>query len=177
MITIEQLESLATELENDDAAQRDRLSRLCRAYVRILAVREPERFERGACHYGDTVGSCDGSYPPGQEYSERTGPRSIALINSDTENVATSTGFYYTWRRVTKYGGLEVGRDCRWYRSDEYGTGRFGQFPAHPGTCNVDVTIDWHSVAQADLTTAELALAEVALRELAFPLTAAKLAE
>lgn len=176
-ITIETLELLATEIEADETVQRSRLARLCTAYVRILAAREPAKFTRRACHYGDEAGHFDSSFPPSKEYSERTGPRSIKLTESKTDDVATSSGFYYSWRRVTESGALAIGADGRWYRSDETGAGRVGQFAAHPGVCDVDVTIDWSPENVEDVTTEELEIAEAKLRDMAFPLVAAKLAE
>lgn len=173
-ITLEALERLATELETEDSAQRGRLQRLCRAYVRILAQRDPDHFERQPCHRGDEAGHYDTSYPPDQVYSDHSGPRVIQICERVTEDIATSGGYYYDWRRVTTYGGLYVGRDGTWYRSDESGTGRVGQFAAHPGDCSVDCTIEWSHTA--DLTTAELTTAELTLRELAFPLVAERLA-
>lgn len=168
MITIEQLESLANELEHDDVAHRERLLRLCRAYVRILAVREPSLWVRGACHYGDVAGSWDNSFPPRQVYNEHIGPLMITLIESETDDIPLTGGFYYAWRRATTYGGLSVGLGGE-------GSGRFSAFAAHPGDCDVHVTITWQ--ATRELTTEELVTAELALRELAFPLTAAKIAE
>lgn len=176
-ITIESLESLATELEHAEMLQRDRLLRMCRAYVRILAIREPGAFSRRACHYGDEAGHCDNSFPPDKEYSDHSGPRSIKICERTTEDIATSGGFYHSWRRVTTYGGLAVGRAGTWYRSDEHGTGEVGQYAAHPGNHNVDVDITWEAVQPGDLATAELVAAERTLRDLTFPLTAARAAE
>lgn len=174
-ITIETLELLATEIEADETAQRSRLARLCAAYVRILAAREPATFTRPATHYGDEAGHYDTSFPPDLEYSEHTGPRSILIVDSETDDVATSSGFYYSWRRVTTCGALTIGIDGKWYRSDETGTGRLGQFAAHPGHCDVDVTLEWSRESIDDVTTEELELAETKLRELAFPLVAARM--
>src|SRR5687767_2070325 len=79
-ITIEALESLALELCRETESTHAKLVRLCNVYARILAQREPERFRRGACHYGDQAGSWDSSFPPNMEYSDRTGPQILKLI-------------------------------------------------------------------------------------------------
>lgn len=171
-ITIEDLEKLATELEADTEAQRMRLARLCAAYHRILRQREPHLFRRGPCRHGDEAGHFDSSYPPKQEFSEHNGPRVIKLLNRTVEDVPTSGGYYYEWRRVTTDGGLRIGYDGRWYRSEETGTGQVGQFAAHPGDCHVDCAIEWTIVGTADLDLEELTIAEGKLRALAFPASA-----
>ncbi|MGN6103723.1 MAG: hypothetical protein ACTHU0_01335 [Kofleriaceae bacterium] len=176
MITIEALESLATEFVDNEQANRGRLERLCTAYARILGAREPERFDARACRYADEAGHWDSSFPPDQEYTDHTGPRSILLADSETEDVATSGGFYYDWTRTTTRGALAVGPDGEWYRSTETGTGAVGQYAAHPGNHRVDIEIEWQEVDATDLTTAELAAAEQELRKLAFPLVAERLA-
>lgn len=171
--TVEALEHLATELEGREQEQRQRLSRLCAAYVRIIAARAPEKFTPRATHHGDEAGHWDTSYPPKQEYSATTGPALIQVEERETEDVATEGGFYYPWRRVTTYGGLYVDMHGRWWRSDETGTGRYGQFAAHPGDCDVDCEIDWSTVDADDVTLAELGHAEAKLRKIAFPLATA----
>lgn len=170
---IEVLEGLATELEDQREAHRARLARLCRAYVRILAAREPERFQAAACHHGDEAGHSDSSYPPKQQYTDHTGPRLVSIKSRTTEDIATESGFYFAWRRVTTYGGLRVDARGRWWRSEETGTGRVGQFAAHPGDCHVDCAIAWETVSDDDVTLAELVTAETLLRQLAFPLATA----
>ena len=132
-ITIEDLETIALAAESDDQARRTHLLRMIRAYVRILAAREPEKFTARAKHRGDEAGHWDSSYPPKQEYSEYTGPRSIKIAIMDTEDIATSGGFYFGWRRVTTYGGLYIDRAGRFLRGDESGTGRVGNSPPAPG--------------------------------------------
>jgi hypothetical protein len=171
--TIEQLESLATQLETTEVEQHARLERLCRAYARIIRAASPDRFTRRATHYGDEAGSWDSSYPPDMEYSAHTGPLSIVVCNEETDDTATSRGFYHSWRRVTVRGALAIGTDGTWYRSDEHGTGHFGPFAAHPGRHDVDVEIEWSETS--DVSTAELAAAEAKLRALAFPLVAARI--
>lgn len=170
-ITIEHLEALASELEANSAAQRDRLLRLIRAEIRILAARDPEQFAPLARHYGDEAGHYDNSFPPDQEFSERTGPASIRLTKAVTEDVATSGGYYYQWRRVTSRGALVVDMHGQFWRSSETGTGRVGQFAAHPGDCDVDVTIDWSREDDSEISLDELRSAEVKVRALAFPLS------
>lgn len=174
-ITIEQLETLATEFAHHEAEHRARLTRLCAAFVRILALRSPERFEPEPRHHGDIAGHWDSSYPPRQVYTERTGPRTVTIAEHETEEIPLSEGFYHAWRRVTWYGGLAVDARGDWWRADETGTGQFGQFAAHPGDRSVDCEISWRSVHADDLTTAELELAERTLRDLAFPLVAERL--
>ncbi len=170
--TIEQLESLATQLETTEAEQRARLERLCRAYARIIRAASPDKFARRATHYGDEAGSWDSSFPPRKEYAARTGPLAIKTSDSVTEDVATEGGFYYAWRRVTVRGALAIGTDGTWYRSDETGTGNFGPFAARPGNHDVDVDIDWSETDE--VSTEELIAAEAKLRDLAFPLVAAR---
>ncbi len=170
-ITIEDLERMATELETDESAQRARLDRLIRSYARILAVREPHLFERKATEHGDVAGHWDSSYPPKQEFRARTGPRLLRVEAWDTEDVATSGGFYYSWRRVTTDGGLYVTKMGELYEADETGTGRLGQFAAHPGDCDVECVIEWSG--KHDVSIEQLRAAEEHLRRLAFPLSQA----
>lgn len=170
-ITIESLEQLATELEADQAAQRARLDRLIRAYARILAVREPHMFARKATEHGDEAGHWDSSFPPKQEFRARTGPRLLSIEAWDTEDVATSGGFYHSWRRVTTDGGLYVSKMGELYEANETGTGQLGQFAAYHGDRNVECTIEWSR--KSDVTLAQLTRAEEHLRALAFPLSQA----
>jgi hypothetical protein len=175
-ITLVEIEQIATALETESQEQRARLERLCAAYIRILAVRESTIFEQRETVLADEDGHWDSSFPPGQDYKDYTGPALIQLAGRTTSDVATSGGFYYSWRRTTEYGGLYIGRDGQWWRSDETGTGRIGQYAAHPGNCDVDCEIDWSRVDADEVTTAELVDAESTLRALAFPLVAARLA-
>lgn len=55
------------------------------------------------------------------------------------------------------------------YGCDETGTGRVGQYAAHPGDCDVDCTLEWMPRDLDDVSLAEIRLAEETLRELAFP--------
>ena len=172
-ITFEALEELATQLEADVEKQRQKLLRLCRGYHRILALRERQLFERKACHFGDEAGHYDSSFPPRLVYSERNGPRALRLAPRKTEDIPTSGGYYYSWRRVTTYGGLCISLHGEWLRSEETGTGELGQFAAYPGDCKVDCTIAWGQVGDDDVELDELTLAEEKLRGLAFPASAA----
>lgn len=170
-ITIESLEQLATELEATEAAQRAKLDRLIRAYARILAAREPHLFERKSTEHGDEAGHWDNSFPPHQEFRAHTGPRLLRVEAWDTEDVATSSGFYHSWRRVTTDGGLYVSKMGELYEADETGTGRVGQFAAHPGDCDVECTIEW--LRKHDVSLEQIATVELHLRALAFPLSQA----
>lgn len=170
-ITVESLEALATEIEATEVEQRAKLDRLIRAYARILAVREPHLFVRKATEHGDEAGHYDNSYPPKQEYRAKTGPRLYCVEGWDTEDVATSSGFYYSWRRVTTDGGLYISKMGELYEANETGTGRLGQFAAHPGDCDVECEIEWSR--KHDVTIEQLATVEADLRKLAFPLSQA----
>lgn len=168
-ITIEQVEALAATLLAEDTATRARLVRLIAAEARIIALREPARLTRRATHHGDEAGHWDSSYPPRQVFSERTGPLTIKCWDAVTEEVPTETGYYHSWRRVTTEPGMAVDAGGRLWRSEETGTGRVGQFAAHPGDCGVDCTIEWSVVAPADVSVGDLRLVEAELRAIAFP--------
>lgn len=170
-ITIEGLEKLATELESDEAQQRERLKRLICAYARILAVREPHLFERRATERADEDGHWDNSFPPKIKFKNRTGPRLILVDGYEWDDIATSGGFYHEWKRITTNPGLYVARDGSIYGADETGTGRLGQFAAHPGDCNVECTIEWTKRNRDSLAVSDLAEVEAHLRKLAFPLS------
>jgi hypothetical protein len=157
--------------------RRARLVRLCAAYARIVAAREPAAFAARPLHHGDEAGHWDSSYPPKQVYSDRSGPRTVRITERETEDVATTGGFYYSWRRVTTAPGLHIGPDGRWYHSTETGTGELGQFAAHPGDCGVECEIEYTTRHADSLTVAELTEAERVLRDLAFPLVASRQAE
>lgn len=172
-ITIEDLERLANELEANETAQRERLLRLICAEARILAAREPELFRRMPTEYADVDGHWDNSYPPKQKYKNRTGPRVIVVSEGVTDDIATSAGFYYSWKRVTTDLGLYVARDGSIYGADETGTGRLGQFAAHPGDCDVECTVGWSLRDRNELSLGELSEVESHLRKLAFPLSQA----
>lgn len=172
-ITIEALETLATQLETDDGATRAKLLRMIRAEARILAVREPSKFRSQATACRDEDGHWDSSYPPKQQYCDRTGPRLVQVSDCSTRDLATEGGFYYAWRRVTEDPGLFVARDGAIWGCDEHGTGRLGAFAAHPGDCDVEVELDWSRRDIDEVTTAELSAVEAHMRMLAFPASAA----
>jgi len=172
---LEAIEKLANEVGATADQERDKLLRLIRAEARILAGREPERFRRRPTEKRDEAGAWSEQYPPDIEYCNFTGPRLLTLIASREEDVPTSTGFYYEWRRVTVDPGLYLGRDGFLYGSFEEGTGCFGRFNAHPGNCNVEIKIEWRQLAESELELDQLRAAEKVLRVLAFP-TAATLA-
>jgi hypothetical protein len=161
-ITIEQLEALATQIENDNDTEHARLSRLCRAMVRILAARQPELFTRHATSVTDEAGHWDNSYPPNSErHYGRGAPRLLMIRDNETSDVPTSSGYYHDWRRQTDELGLWIARDGTWYGCDETGTGAVGPYAAHPGDCQRDITLDWIEVTP---TLADLRQAEPILR-------------
>jgi hypothetical protein len=168
-ITIEQVEALATKLESDDQAKRAKMLRLIHAYCRVIAQRSPGKFARQAVACRDEEGHFDNSYPPSVLYCEHTGPRLLQIRDNRTDDVATSGGFYYNWKRVTEDRGVWVGRDGALYGCEETGTGELGQFAAHPGDCNVDVTLEWEQLDLDDVDTEDLVETESKLRGLAFP--------
>lgn len=172
-ITIEQLESLAADLIAAAEANRGKLHRLITAYARIINLKSPEAFTRRATEWSDEDGHWDNSYPPKQEYKERTGPRTIRIINIDRESKATSGGFYHDTEWYTTDGGLSVGPDGTLWAGDLHGTGEYGQFAAHPGDCNVRCEIDYSELDLADVPLDRLIKAEKELRDLAFPLMGA----
>lgn len=171
-ITIEQLEALATRLETDDAAKREKLMRMIRAYCRILAQREPKLWGRMPTEHADCDGHWDNSYPPAQKYKNHSGPRLIEVVDHRTNDIATSGGFYYDWKRVTEQPGLYVSRDGRIFGCQETGTGRVGRFAAHPGDCDVSCTLEWSPRDVDEITTVEIETVEAHLRGIAFPASA-----
>lgn len=168
-ITIDEIESLVASLEHEESERRASLKRLIAAHARKLAVSSPGSFKKRATKHGDEAGHSDNSYPPKQVYSDRTGPALLRVYDHDTEDVATSTGFYYSWKRVTTDPGLYVNAKGQIWGADETGTGRLGQFAAHPGDCDVDCTIAWRILRDDEIETASLEQAERELRALAFP--------
>lgn len=176
-ITLESLERLAADLEFGEEQRRERLLRLTAAYARILAVRQPELFDRRAVEYSDEDGYWDNSYPPKQQYKDRTGPRLIKVSSADWQQVATSEGFDYSWRATASELGLYVARDGEIWGGEYSGEGAFGRFAAHPGDHNVQLSIDWSPRDLDEVSTADLVMVEETLRDLAFPLVAAARAE
>lgn len=160
-ITIEQLEALAAQVENDNATEHERLNRLCRAMARILAGRQRELFVARATSITDEAGHFDGSYPPKEECHGRS--RALLRVRRYTvENVPTSGGFYHDFREQTTDVGCYVSLDGSLWGCDRSGTGRLGQYAAHPGECNRDITLDWHAI---EPTLDDLRAAEAALRD------------
>jgi len=160
--TIEHLEALAAEVEQDAEAERERLLRLCQAMGRILARRQPSVWKDTATSVTDETGHSDNSYPPKAE-SHGRGPVVLRVRGRKTEDVPTEGGFYYPWRRQTLDSGCYLGRDGEWYRSVETGTGRVGRYAAYPGDCERDIEIEWQT---AEPTLEDLQQAEPVLRAL-----------
>lgn len=170
-ITIEGLEAMAAQLEQDAETRAAKLRRLIRAFARIIQAREPRKFIRQPCEFGDEAGHYDNSFPPKQEHRDYTGPRLLEIYEEEIEEVRTSSGFYYDYRIVTTNAGLYVAADGSLWGADRTGTGSLGQFAAHPGDCGVEVTIDYDR--RDDVSIEALEIAEKTLRDLAFPLVAA----
>lgn len=171
-ISIEDIEAIVAKMEADESARRAKLTRLIAAEARILALREPARFPRRATELSDEDGHWDNSYPPKLCYKNRTGPRLLKIEDNATEDIATSSGFAHDWKRVTTRLGLWIGTRGELYGCEETGTGKFGNFAAHPGDYNVEVTLEWVILAEDDVTTAQLESAEAQLRARAFPASA-----
>lgn len=172
-ITIERLEALIQTREENTQLRRAKLLRLISAYARIVALVQPEEFEPHATEYSDKDGHWDNSYPPTVEYKNKTGPRLIKLDGRDWEEIATSRGFYHSYKVVTTDRGVYVDRKGRLWGGDMTGTGEFGQFAAHPGQCNVQCEIEWSLLNTNELDISLLEVAEAKLRQLAFPLLTA----
>ena len=173
-ITIEQLETLATQAEADETAERARLHRLIRAYARILSARDPELYQRQPTMLRDEDGHWDESYPPAVTWRARTSERLIVVRDEQTDDVATTSGAYYEWRRVTTDVGIYIARDGSIWGCEQSGTGRVGSFAAYPGDHRVKV--DARYSRRDDVTVSELRIAEAHLRDLAFPASAARAA-
>lgn len=168
-MVLEELEALATIVEEEHETHRAKLLRMIRAYVRILAAREPELFKAWATVYADEDGHWDNSYPPRQEWKQKTSPASIRVRELDFDSIATSEGFYHESKYFTTVPGLYVDSFGEFISSELTGTGRFGQFAAHPGDCGVDCEIDYSEIRDEDVPTSVLTKAEERLRGLAFP--------
>lgn len=168
-ITIEQVEDLAASLEFAADQRRSKLRRLIRAEARILAVRDPEQFPRRPVEFSDDDGHWDNSFAPYQRFKDHSGPRLIAVAKAEWDSVATSSGFYYDWRATTTNPGLYVDRHGDIFGAEFSGTGRFGQFAARPGNCDVMLSIDYSEQSDEGLTVEDLERIESALRSLAFP--------
>lgn len=166
-ITLEMVEALAAQIEADEAAQADRLKRLIKAEARIAQNRQPEKFRRRATR--KVSGDSDGSYPPDVEYQDYSGPKSLLVRKIEDECVRTSSGFYYDYRISTAAPGLCVGTDGAVYLAAIEGTGHFGQFPAHPGDCDIDAEITFDRASLDSLDLPDLREIESSLRQVAFP--------
>lgn len=171
-VTIDDLEALASQMETDVGAERARLHRLITAYARIIAAREPDRYETMPLEYSDVDGHWDNSFPPRTEYKDYRGPRLIEVCDTATTDIATSGGFYHAWRRETTDRGLYVGANGVLYGCEETGTGEVGQFAAHPGDTGVMCSLEWGPLTEDDIPTERMVAAEAQLRDLAFPLLA-----
>jgi hypothetical protein len=169
-ITIADIEALATQLEADEATKRAHLLRMIAGEARIVAVREPSAYKRRACAIID-ADETSGSYPPAEEFADRTGPALVRVHGGDWSAVRTSGGYYHSWRATTSSPGLYVDRKGTIWGASYTGTGHYGQFAAHPGNHNVEIEIVWDRLDQDDLTLAQLEAVERHMRALAFPLT------
>lgn len=169
-ITIEDVERLAASLSESEAREREKLVRLITAEARIVAAREPGAFGRPRpLEVSDEEGHWDTNYPPKMTYKDRRGPRVIDITTRETEDVPTTGGYYYEWRRVTTDRGLYVGMDGTLYGSTEEGTGRHGQFAAYPGDAGVECAISWDPIKADIVPLDHLREAEATMRRLAFP--------
>lgn len=180
MITIENLEALASRLEATDKEQRAKLLRLIAAYARIIKAREPRQFRRRALEWSDEDGHWDNSYPPTIKYKDFRGPALIKVRHFASDEAATSDGYYHDYRVYTTDPGLYVDAAGHIYGCDIQGTGSVGSYAAHPGACNVRCELGWdiRPMDDADeVTLTELAEAEQHLREIAFPLASAAMAD
>lgn len=171
--SVEALEEIAAQLATETATEREKLFRLNAACARILANRQAEAFLRRPCTHGDEAGHWDNSFPPEQVYSEWRGPLSIEIRDWTTEDVATSGGFYYSWRRVTSDPGLFIDKSGHFWGAEETGEGRVGQFAAHPGDTGVECSIEWRRLYGDEVSTEDLRAAFLELGKLAFPLASA----
>ena len=176
---ITQLEAIAADMASDLASERERLFRLVRTCANIVALQANAKGEkfgaRYATRHGDEAGHFDNSFPPAQEFSEFTGPRLVLVRDWQTEDVATSGGFYYSWDRVTTDPGAFVDQYGQFWGADETGSGRRGQFAAYPGDCDVNCQIEWEELSASEVSTQDLRDAFMALGALAFPLATAAL--
>jgi hypothetical protein len=130
--------------------------------TRILAARQPHVFERKPSSITDVAGHFDNSYPPkAEKHFEHAVPRMLCVRAYDTDDVPTSGGFYHSWRRETTDLGCYVSKAGTWYGCNATGTGRLGQYAAHPGDCDRDITLDWSRI---DPTLEDLREAAAVLR-------------
>jgi hypothetical protein len=168
-ITIETLELLADQASQEQTGETIRLTRLIRAYARIIAFREPKRFPAKAVEYGD-IPNCDGSYAPRMEYRNFNGPKLLTIIPGSWEEIPETGDFYHDWRAVTKDRGLYVSPLGSLYGRETAGRGQFSGFPAWPGNCDVSLSFDF--APSPELSVERLETAENYLRNVAFPMVA-----
>lgn len=174
MMTIEMLENLANEIETEENLERARLARLIRAYARIASKADPQTFPARAIERSDEDGHWDNSFPPDIELKNHCGPRAICIFVHNVTDIATSSGYYHSWRRETEYVGLYVRIDGALLGCTETGTGSVGQYAAHPGDHGVECTLEYEARDLEDIELEDLQAAEASLREIAFPLIAAR---
>jgi len=168
-LTLDQLEALADSLQLETTNRRTKLLRMIRAYCRILANREPETFADVHTEYADEDGHFDNSYPPSLRRKNFSGPSLVEIVSYSSEDISQESGFYYSYKTVSTDRGLYFDADGTPYGGEITGTGRIGQFAAHPGDCNVDCEIDWDSHNTTSIPIARLQDAEKKLRDIAFP--------
>jgi len=174
-ITIAELEALANEIVDEVEVRKNHLATMIRHYARILAVREPERFQRRAVEHSDEDGHWDNSFPPDIKFKDRSGPISMIIFSAEYDEIATSEGFCHDWRAATSDPGLYVTPRGELLGAHHDGGGSFGQFAAYPGECNVMVEIEYGPIDMDELSVETLEQAEEQLRELAFPLIAERM--
>lgn len=172
-ITIESLEALVEQIAGEQKEQREKQLRMIAACARIVALQAPKKFSRQACRRQDEEGHFDNSFPPSIDLVDFSGPRLYCVYEHSTEDVATSTGFYHSWKRVTKDQGLYVSRSGVIYGCEETGTGRRGQYAAYPGDCDVDCDLSYSRADLSEISAEHLAQALKELSEMAFPLATA----
>lgn len=157
------LNALADRLDAEAAEVRARKLELIRSYLRVLARVAKAAFKRLYCAER-SVSDGNGSYPPSVVPHDRTGPRVITIRDAEYSRIPESAGFYYTWKAGTEDGGLHVDASGTFYRGACRGSGRFGQFPAHPGDTDVVVDWTWRVVSTSELDDDEIAEVELELR-------------
>jgi hypothetical protein len=176
-MTIHELEALANEVCEETETAKQKLARMIRAFARIINAKSPSSFPQMPLEYSDVDGHWDNSYPPKQVYKKKSGPRLIVIIHDEQDSNATTSGFYHSSEYFTTDRGLYVSPTGEFFGCDEHGTGRFGQFAAHPGDCDVHCECEYDTIDLDDIPLDRLQKAEKELRDLAFPLVAARLAK
>jgi hypothetical protein len=167
-VTLEQVEVLEAELEQAHQREQERLTRLVRAHCRVLAVREPECFERRPFEYCDKPTS-DYSFPPGQEWRDFVGPRLLKVESLSWDQDALGGGFYHRWRVASQQPGVYLAPDGSLWGGIASGEGGFRSIAAYPGDGDVRLLIEWRPLEADEITIETLIAAEEHVRELAFP--------